>query len=166
MNSQDNNVILEGFLDEETLPGTRDDIARFRIHLAADEDRVDDAVLPCVVDNPVLAASVLTERKRGDLLRVTGHLWLPQTPDGAMWLEVHTIDVLHPTLLTDPTDEDVTPFLERYGSYVTLYEPDGLTHVWHESGEQVGVTDDPSEISDLIHAYEHPTASGETGGLT
>ncbi len=166
MNSQDNTVILEGFLDEETLPGTRDGIARFRIHLAADEDRVDEAVLPCVVDNPVLAASILTERKRGDLLRVTGKLRLPQTPDGAMWLEVHTIDVLHPTLLTDPTDEEVTPLIECYASYAVIYDPDGHTHVWHASGEQVGVTDDPSEISDLIHAYEHPTTSGDIGGLT
>jgi diguanylate cyclase (GGDEF)-like protein len=164
MVAADDAVVLEGFLDEETLPGTRDDTARFRIHLAADEDRVDEAVLPCVVENPALAAYVLTERERGDLLRVSGHLRLPQTPDGAMWLDVQAIDVLHPTLLTDPTDEEVTPIVERYASYVTLYDPDGLTHVWHESGEEVGVTDDPSEISDLIHAYERPAASGETGG--
>ncbi|WP_086796389.1 GGDEF domain-containing protein [Streptomyces caniscabiei] len=160
----DGAVVLEGFLDEETLPGTRDDTARFRIHLAADEDRVDEALLPCVVEHPVLAAYVLTERERGDLLRVSGHLRLPQTPDGAMWLDVQAIVVLHPTLLTDPTDEEVTPFVERYASYMTLYDPEGLTHVWHESGEQVGVTDDPSEISDLIHAYERPAASGEIGG--
>ncbi|MFR0367619.1 GGDEF domain-containing protein [Streptomyces sp. MCC20] len=164
--SQDKTVVLDGFLDDEMLPGTRDDVARFRIHLAADEDRVDEAVLPCVVDNPALAAAVLTEHQRGDLLRVTGHLRLPETPDGALWLQVHTIDVLHPTLLTDPDDQEVTPFFERYASYVVIYDPDGLTHVWHASGEQLGVTDDPSEISDLIHAYEHPSASGETGGPT
>lgn len=166
MTSQHNTVVLEGFLDEETLPGPRDATARFRIHLAADEDRVDEAVLPCVVANPALAAVVLNERKRGDLLRVVGRLRLPQTPDGAMWLEVHAIDVLHPTLLPDPDDEEVTPFIERYASYVVIYDPDGLTHVWHETGDQIGSTDDPSEISDLIHTYEQRTASGDTGGTT
>lgn len=166
MTSQHNAVVLEGFLDEETSPGTRDDSARFRIHLAADADRVDEAVLPCVVANPALAAVVLNGRKRGDLLRVTGHLRLPQRPDGAMWMEVHAIDVLHPTLVPDRDDEEVTPFIERYASYVVIYDPDGLTHVWHEAGSPIGSTDDPSEISVLIHTYELRTAFGDTGGTT
>ncbi|MGP3950950.1 hypothetical protein [Streptomyces sp. 7N604] len=165
MTSPDNAVVVDGFLDEEPMPGERDDTARFRIHLTADGDRVDEAVLPCVVANPELAHSVLNERKRGDQLRVTGHLQLPQAPDGAMWLEVHAIDVLHPTLLPD-TDDEATPFIERYASYLVVCDTDGLTYLWHETGDQVGATDDPAEISDLIHAYERRTASGDTGGTT
>ncbi|KMS74235.1 hypothetical protein ACM01_15070 [Streptomyces viridochromogenes] len=166
MTTWDNAVVLDGFLDEEAMPGERDDTARFRIHLTTDEDLVDEAVLPCVVADPALADSVLHELKRGDLLRVTGHLRLPQTTDGALWVEVHAIDALYPTLLPDLADAEATPFIERYASYVVIYDPDGLTHVWHETGEQVGATEDPSTISDLIYAYEHPATSGETGGTT
>ena len=166
MTARDNAVVLDGVLDEEIAPGERGDTARFRIHLGGDTNVVDEAVLPCVVANPLLADSVLDGLKEGDLLRVTGHLRLPQTPNGAMWVDVLAIDVLRPTVLPETTADDVTSFVERYASYLVIYDPDGLTHVWHEAGGQVGVTEDPSEISDLIHAYEHRTASGEPGGLT
>lgn len=166
MTSRDNAVVLDGVLDEGIAPGGRGDTARFRIHLGGDENLVDEAVLPCVVANTVLADSVLQGLKEGDLLRVTGRLRLPQAPDGAVWVEVHAIDVLRPTLLPDATADDVTSFVERCASYLVIYDPDGLTLVWHEDGDQVGVTEDPSEISDLIHTYEQRTASGETGGPT
>jgi hypothetical protein len=107
MTSPDETVILDGFLDEQVAPGPRDDTARFRILQTVDEDHVDEAVLPCVVAIPELAHSILTERKRGDLLRITGRLQLPQTPDGAMWVDVHSIDLLHPTLFPDPYDDEV-----------------------------------------------------------
>lgn len=173
-------ITLDGFLDEETMPGDlHGTTASFRISLSPTEERVDETVLPCRVADPVLAHAVLYELKRGDQLRVTGYLHLPQTPDDAMWLEVHAIEVLATSLLLDLGDEDemdqlsgdgfqddqAVPFIERYASYLVIYDPDGPAHVWHTTGALVGETDDPATIGDLINAYEHRTAGG-TGGAT
>lgn len=176
----DNAITLDGFLDEETTPGDlHGTTARFRISLSPSDEGIDEAVLPCTVSKPELAHAVLHELRRGDQLRVTGYLHLPQAPDDALWLEVRAITVLHPTLLQD-ADEDETaawalladdgladeqeamPLIERYADYLVIHDPIGVTYVWHTSGQPVGETEDPATITDLIDAFERRSAHGET----
>jgi hypothetical protein len=55
--------------------------------------------------DPLLARAVLYELQPGDLVRVTGCLRLPRTPDDVMWLDVDGVEVLAAAPLREPVDD-------------------------------------------------------------
>ncbi|WP_331730823.1 hypothetical protein [Streptomyces sp. NBC_00016] len=99
-------VALEGFLDDETVPGgSQETSARFRLIVSPTDERADEMVLPCTATTPALAAAVLHDLVPGDQLRITGHLRLPRTPDEPMWMDVTTLEVLWTAPLPLPADD-------------------------------------------------------------
>lgn len=82
MSDTDNAIVtLDGFLDDETVPGdNRTTTARFRLTISPTDDTIEETMLPCAVTDANLAISVLTELVPGDELRVTGYLRLPPPP--------------------------------------------------------------------------------------
>lgn len=182
----DEAITLDGFLDEDTAPGDAADVhettARFRLTVSPTDDRTDETTLACVASNPLLARAVLHELRQGDQLRVTGYLRLPRTPDQAVRLHVHRIEVLATAPLLEPTDpgpgtgsaslpgtcEETAALADGgllgwHGAYLTYRDPDaGTAHVWSPTGAWVGTTTDtPAAVQDLIDAHERRTASGE-----
>ena len=86
-------LVLDGHLDEETVPGDRHGTtARFRLIVSPTDERADEMMLPCSVADPAMAAVVLHDLAPGEPLRVTGYLRLPRTPDEPMWLVVEALE--------------------------------------------------------------------------
>ncbi|GHE34221.1 hypothetical protein [Streptomyces capitiformicae] len=166
-------IVLDGYLDDETLPDDLPDTpVRFQLVVSPTEDRIDELVMPCTVTNPELAHAVVNDLGASDLLRVTGHLQLPQVPGDGMRLQVNAIHVLEGgvDLSQVASEDELGPevlseygFIERYGDYQTWNDPDTcLTSVWHTSGKWVDSTDDPSALGDLIAAHEQRAPSTPT----
>ncbi|WP_460074098.1 hypothetical protein [Streptomyces sp. YKOK-I1] len=86
---------LTGYLDSAGIPGTDLEAAAWRL-TSSPEDCTDvqEAIIPCTTSRPDLAHILLTECQTGDLLRVTGHLTLPDTADGRIQMDVDTLEVL------------------------------------------------------------------------
>jgi hypothetical protein len=101
-------LALDGYLAAAPEPGDREDIAFWRLTCSAGTDHLmEEAVIPCITTQPEIAHTLLTERQPGDLLRVTGHLTLPDTADGVLRLHADTLEVLWAAPVLD-TDEDDT----------------------------------------------------------
>lgn len=99
-------IVLDGFLDEETVPGDlHGSTARFRLTVSPTDERTDEMILPCSVADPEMAHQILHELTPGDQLRVTGYLRLPHTPDEPIWLVVTEMTLLQPA----PTFADASP---------------------------------------------------------
>ena len=148
-------IVLDGFLEEETVPGDlHGSTARFRLTVSPTDERTDEMVLPCQVADPEMANTVLHELVPGDQLRVTGHLRLPRTPDEPMWMVVTALSVLETApMLSDPTA--ATTVIERYGPYVCWFDADTPhVEVFAASGTWVGKATGPDTISALITAHE------------
>ncbi|MFJ9931351.1 hypothetical protein ACIRU5_35705 [Streptomyces misionensis] len=102
-------LALDGYLAAAPEPGDRDGTASWRLTCSAGTDHlVEEAVIPCTTMEPDIAHAMLTERQPGDLLRVIGHLTLPDTADGAIRLHADTLEVLWeaPMLDVDRDDTD------------------------------------------------------------
>ncbi|WP_331732430.1 hypothetical protein [Streptomyces sp. NBC_00989] len=170
-------IILDGYLDDGTLPDglAAEAPVRFQLVVSPTEDRIDELVMPCTVTNPELAYAVVNDLGANDLLRVSGHLLLPHDPRDGIRLEVSAIRALENGIdLCQSTSEDeLGPavlsehgYIERYADYQTWNDPDTyLTSIWHASGEWVNSTDDPSTLSDLIAAHRRrstPTPANDT----
>lgn len=158
-------ITLDGFLDEETVPGdVHGSTARFRLTVSPTDERTDEMILPCSVADAELTHAVIHDLVPGDKLRVTGHLRLPRTPDEPIWLVVTALAVLETALsLSDPAAV-ATAVIERYGPYVCWFdaEDSGEVPVWTEAGVWVGIADDPNALGELIEAFEQrQAASGE-----
>ncbi|KOU45742.1 hypothetical protein ADK56_32540 [Streptomyces sp. MMG1522] len=157
-------IALDGFLEEETVPGDlHGSTARFRLTLSPTGERTDEMILPCTVADPALAHAVIHDLVPGDKLRVTGHLHLPRTPDDPMWLAVTTLAVLETApLLTDPA-AFTTAVIDRYGPYLCWFNADTTgVDVFTETGTWVGTAPAPDEISARLDAFEQrQAASGE-----
>ncbi|MGZ0200581.1 hypothetical protein ACNFR7_10385 [Streptomyces sp. RM1] len=96
-------LALDGYLAADPEPGDRDGTASWRLTCSAGTDHlVDEAVIPCTTMEPDIAHAMLTERQPGDLLRVIGHLTLPDTADGVIRLHADTLEVLWEAPLLDP----------------------------------------------------------------
>ncbi|WP_411078349.1 hypothetical protein [Streptomyces sp. cmx-10-25] len=152
-------IALDGFLDEETVPGDLDGLtARFRLTVSPSDELADEMVLPCTVADPAMAHRVIHDLLPGDKLRVTGHLHLPHTPGEPMWLVVTEMTLLQPA----PGFTDVfTAVLERYGPYVSYLDADTETvPVWTETGAWVGVAESLDVLGQLLEAYEQRHRTG------
>ncbi|WP_217208905.1 hypothetical protein [Streptomyces sp. AC550_RSS872] len=152
-------IALDGFLDEETVPGLHGTSTRFRIFVSPTDERTDEMVLPCTVTDPVMAAAVLNDLVPGDKVRVTGYFRVPRTPDEPMWLAVTALELLQtapqPTHPDPDTGEAITAMLERYGPYVCFIDADtDEVPVWTETGAWVGVADTPADIAELLDSHE------------
>ncbi|MFD8789397.1 hypothetical protein [Streptomyces vinaceus] len=159
----DDAIALDGFLDEETVPGDlHGSTARFRLTVSPTDERTDEMILPCSVADPAMARTVIHDLAPGDKLRVTGYLRLPRTPDEPMWLAVTTLAVLETApKLSDPAALS-TAVIERYGPYVCWFdaEDSGEIPVWTEAGAWVGTAGDPDALNELIETFEQRQAAG------
>jgi len=152
-------IVLDGFLDEETVPGDlHGSTARFRLTVSPTDERTDEMILPCSVADPQMAHQALHELTPGDQLRVTGYLRLPRTPHEPMWLVVTEMTLLQPA----PTFTDAfTAMLERYGPYVCYIDADtDQVPVWTEDGAWVGVAATPADLGQLLEAFEQRHGAG------
>lgn len=100
-------LALTGYLDTAAVPGDGAGTASWRlISSPADCTVEEEAVIPCTTSQPDLAGMLLAECQPGDLLRVTGHLVLPDTADGRIRLDVDTVEVeWEAPLSQEPTDD-------------------------------------------------------------
>ncbi|MFE2943415.1 hypothetical protein ACFXKG_30830 [Streptomyces sp. NPDC059255] len=154
-------IALDGFLDEETVPGDlHGTTARFRLTVSPTDERTDEMILPCSVADAELAHAVLHELVPGDKLRVTGHLRLPRTPNEPMWLTITTLAVLETAPALSGPATVATAAIERYGPYVCWFDTEnsGEVPVWTEAGVWVGTAGDPSALDELIEAFEQRQA--------
>ncbi|MEU2357963.1 hypothetical protein ABZ599_34140 [Streptomyces misionensis] len=151
-------IVLDGFLDEETVPGDlHGATARFRLTVSPMDERTDEMILPCSVADPQMAHQALHELTPGDQLRVTGYLRLPRTPHEPMWLVVTEMTLLQPA----PTTGAFTAMLERYGPYVCYIDADiDQVPVWTQDGAWVGVADTPADLGQLLEAFEQRHGAG------
>ncbi|MFD4260734.1 hypothetical protein ACFWR9_24705 [Streptomyces sp. NPDC058534] len=160
--ANDDAIALDGFLDEETVPGDlHGTTARFRLTISPTDERTDEMILPCSVTDSELAHAVIHDLVPGDKLRVTGHLRLPRTPDEPMWLVVTTLAVLE----TAPQPSDpatiATALIERYGPYVCWFDADTTdVEVFTETGAWVGTAPEPNDLGELLEAFEYRQAAG------
>ncbi|MEU2468578.1 hypothetical protein ABZ580_30780 [Streptomyces sp. NPDC012486] len=156
----DSIITLDGFLDDETVPGdAQGTTARFRLTISPSDDTIDEAMLPCVITDPALAFSVLTELVPGDELRITGHLQLPQSTGQPMCLYVLTLETLTPP----PAQSTSEVRIERNGPYLFVFDADHTdVPVWTETGAWVGVADDAGAITQLLTDYEHRRSAGSS----
>ncbi|MFD9057555.1 hypothetical protein ACFWCM_19845 [Streptomyces albidoflavus] len=157
----DDAIALDGFLDEETVPGDlHGSTARFRLTVSPTDERTDEMTLPCTVADPALAHAVIHDLVPGDRLRVSGHLRLPRTPDDPMWLAVTTLAVLETAPeLSDPAAV-ATAVIERYGPYVCWFDADTTgVEVFTEGGTWVGTAPEPNDLSELVNTFEHRQAA-------
>ncbi|MGP3637828.1 hypothetical protein ACTU45_31610 [Streptomyces sp. 24-1644] len=158
MSARETIITLDGFLDEEAVPGNaQGTTARFRLTISPTDDTVDETVLPCLTTDPALAFGVLTDLVPGDELRVTGHLQLPQSPGEPICLYVLTLEVLTPGLELVTSEVRI----ERNGSYLYVFDADHTTvPIWTESGAWVGTAEHPATISQLLADYERRQSTG------
>ncbi|WP_331745861.1 hypothetical protein [Streptomyces sp. NBC_00872] len=158
----DDAIVLDGFLDEETVPGDQHGAsARFRLTISPTDERADEMILPCSVTDPVMAHHVLHELTLGDQLRVTGYLRIPGTPDEPMWLAVTALTVLETApLMSDPAAA-TTAGIERSGPYVCWVDADTTeVEVFTETGDWVGTAPEPTDLDALLEAFEQRHAAG------
>jgi hypothetical protein len=100
-------LALDGYLAAEPEPGDREGTACWRLTCSAGTDHlVEEAVIPCTTMEPEIAHALLTERQPGDLLRVIGHLTLPDTADGVIRLHAESLEVLWAAPLLDSDGDD------------------------------------------------------------
>lgn len=99
---------LDGYLTADPVPGDRDGTASWRLSCSAGTDHmVEEALIPCTTIQPEIAHALLTERQPGDLLRVTGHLTLPDTANGIIQMHADFVEVLWEAPVLDAeADED------------------------------------------------------------
>jgi hypothetical protein len=139
-------ISLDGFLDEETVPGdVHGATARFRVTVSPTDGRMDEMILPCSVADPALAHAVLHDLAPGDKLRVTGYLHLPGTPDAPIWLAVTALAVLETAPLVLAWDDSAPVHIERYGEFLCWFDADTpeAVEVFTETGVWVGTAPEP-----------------------
>ncbi|MEU5242635.1 hypothetical protein AB0G81_00650 [Streptomyces asoensis] len=116
-------VALEGFLDEETVPGSPQETSvRFRLIVSPTDERADEMVMPCTATTPALAAAVLHDLVPGDQIRIIGYLRLPRTPDEPIWLDVTTLEILWTAPLTPIADNTGGLDAETIADLTDLFE--------------------------------------------
>ncbi|MGW8485364.1 hypothetical protein [Streptomyces sp. NPDC055886] len=106
----------------------------------------------CTTDHTAAAELVLHQAKLGDLLRVAGTITEPDAPGTPPRLHVHSVDILDVAPLTTVSGT----VLERYGSYVVVFDADrNEVPVFTTAGSWVGEATTPENIGHLIRAFEN-----------
>jgi hypothetical protein len=124
-------ITFEGHLNEEPVPGNTPGTAFWRLVSTHTERITDQVIMPCTTSDPEMAYLLLNELEQGDLLRVTGHLILPNTAAGTFRLQIEALEVLWeaPTLGspedTDTATDDNGPDADRNSAIHAL--ADALT---------------------------------------
>ncbi|MFI0020311.1 hypothetical protein [Streptomyces griseus] len=149
-------VTLDGYIDTTPETGTGATVRFDLIHSPDDLDPTEpdapEQVYACTTEQPATAELVLHQAKLGDLLRVTGTITEPDTPGTPPRLRVHTVDILDVAPLTTVSGT----VLERYGSYVVVFDADrNEVPVFTTAGSWVGEATTPESIGHLIRAFEN-----------
>ncbi|MGW7130024.1 hypothetical protein ACWGIA_16985 [Streptomyces bobili] len=87
-------LALDGYLVSEPVPGEQEGTACWRLVSSPTDRLADDATIPCTSTVPQVVDAVFMECRPGDLLRVTGHLTLPDTAGGVIRLHADHLQVL------------------------------------------------------------------------
>jgi hypothetical protein len=148
---------VDGWVDVIFAPGPRGTVTFDLIVRPADIDSVDedapDTVVTCTSGDPRIIHELLTGIQPGDLLRVTGTLVQPQTPEPAR-LIVDALEVLDTALI--PVLRDMV--MDRYGDYCVIFDADrNQVPVFTALGQWVGLADNPDAIATLIDIHERVT---------
>ncbi|MFD3666114.1 hypothetical protein ACFWVF_36840 [Streptomyces sp. NPDC058659] len=110
-----------------------------------------DTVVSCTGAAGGIAHELLTCIQPGDLLRVTGTLEQPQTPDGRARLTVDALEVLDTAPMLVLSDM----VIDRYGDYCVIFDADtDAVPVFTARGKWVGLADNPDAITTLIDIHE------------
>ncbi|MFG2856722.1 hypothetical protein ACGFZ9_39720 [Streptomyces mirabilis] len=121
---------LTGYLDHDAVSSTRSGTAAWRLTSSPDDcTEEQEAIIPCTTSAPDLVDKALT-CETGDLLRVTGHLTLPDTADGYIRLDVDTLEVLLPVSLDleqplaeeDEAESEAPPAADHIDAITALAE--------------------------------------------
>ncbi|MGV4985850.1 hypothetical protein ACVB8X_07315 [Streptomyces sp. NRAIS4] len=99
-------LALDGYLSAEPVFGEQDGTACWRLTCSPTDRLVDDATVPCTSQNPHVVNALFTECRRGDLLRVTGYLILPDNASGGLRLQADTLEVLWEAPVLDTPEND------------------------------------------------------------
>ncbi|MFC4506147.1 MULTISPECIES: hypothetical protein [Streptomyces] len=174
---------LTGYLDRSVVSCTRPGTAAWRLTSSPDDcTEEQEAIIPCTTSDPALADRVL-RCQTGDLLRVTGHLTLPDTADGHIRLDVDNLKVLWEVALEleqslpeeDDAESDAPETADHGGRPAAVQAlADALTALPHQHGDQPGIrlvigpVDDNAldlthgHIIDITTATTHELASAVT----
>ncbi|MEV7076635.1 hypothetical protein [Streptomyces sp. NPDC093990] len=87
-------LALDGYLCTEPVDHSEDGTASWRVTCSPTDQLVDEATIPCTSQVPDVVDALLTECRPGDLLRVTGHLVLPDRASDGLRLEAETVEIL------------------------------------------------------------------------
>ncbi|CAL9673042.1 hypothetical protein SUDANB15_07550 (plasmid) [Streptomyces sp. enrichment culture] len=162
-------LALDGYLATDPVPGDHDDILCWRLSCSAGTDHLaEEAIIPCTTMEPEIVHAMLTERQPGDLLRVTGHLTLPETAGGILQLHVESLEVLWEAPLLDAEENEdgedsgdtaavTDAAADRNSALAALAE--ALTSLGHQAapgpGQSIRIHLSPAETlgTDLEHCH-------------
>lgn len=101
-------LALDGYLASDPVPGEQEGAACWRLVSSPTDQLADDATIPCTSTDPHVVDAVFIECRPGDLLRVTGHLTLPDIAGGVIRLHADHLEVLRgaPELGTEEHSAD------------------------------------------------------------
>jgi len=151
-------LAIDGYLTAEAVSGEQDHTACWRMTCSPTDRLADDAVIPCTSQDPQVAHAVVTECRPGDLLRVTGHLTLPDTAGGGLHLQADTVEILwEAPELSGPEDDAATdtpqPETDRNAAIAALAE--ALTSFAGQPGPETNIRVHISPTGALGTGLEH-----------
>ncbi|MGJ5899336.1 hypothetical protein ACSCBZ_46470 [Streptomyces niveiscabiei] len=148
-------LALDGYLSAEPVFGEQDGTACWRLTCSPTDRLVDDATIPCASRNPHVVNALFTECRPGDLLRVTGHLTLPDNAGGGLRLQADTLEILWEAPELDTPDNDAD-------TAATSAETDRNTAIEALAVALTGLAGEPGPEAS-IRIYISPTGILGTG---
>ncbi|MFJ9380382.1 hypothetical protein [Streptomyces sp. NPDC101455] len=151
-------LALDGYLTAEAVPGEQDHTACWRMTCSPTDRLVDDAVIPCTSQDPRVVHAVVTECRPGDLLRVTGHLTLPDAAGEGLRFQADTLEILFeaPELGGPENDEATDTALEQADRNAAIAAlADALTGFAGQPGPETSIRVHISPTGILGTGLEH-----------
>lgn len=140
---------LDGWIEAIPVPGPQGTVTFDLVVRPPDADTLpDDApdtIISCTSDNPQITHELLNATDPGALVRATGTLIQPQTPDENAHLTVESLEIL------DGLEPKATA--GRYGDYCVLFDFGADTDavaVFTTHGRWVGYADNVHALTALI----------------